>query len=59
MTRNRELDCRDLSECNHAPETPITRDGAIVGWLCRCGRTVPGTGQEIDDALQPGEEGTS
>jgi hypothetical protein len=40
MTRNYELDCRDLFECTHEPETPISEDGEIVGWLCRCGRQV-------------------
>jgi hypothetical protein len=41
MTRNRELDCEDLFECDHAPEVPISKDGEIVEWRCRCGRRVP------------------
>ena len=41
MTRNYEIDCRDLVECQHEPETPICQDGEIIGWLCRCGRQVP------------------
>ena len=38
MTRNRELDCKDLFECDHQPETPISRKGEILYWVCRCGR---------------------
>jgi hypothetical protein len=42
VTKNYELDLRDLIDCQHRPETPIT-DGAgqIVYWLCRCGRQHP------------------
>jgi hypothetical protein len=40
MIRNYEIDCRDLFECTHEPQTPISEDGEIVGWLCRCGRRV-------------------
>lgn len=40
MTRNREIDCLDLFECDHSPETPISDEGEIVGWLCRCGKRV-------------------
>jgi len=40
MTRSRDLYLRDIFECNHEPETPITENGAILYWLCRCGQRV-------------------
>ena len=43
MTRNRELDCEDLFDCDHTPEVAI-RDQltgqTIIGWRCRCGKEV-------------------
>lgn len=38
MTRRSDLMCEDLFGCDHTPETPVTQDGEIVMWLCRCGR---------------------
>jgi hypothetical protein len=29
MTRNREIDYEDLSNCDHKPETPVCQDGEI------------------------------
>lgn len=40
MTRNREIDLLDLIECDHKPEVPVSEDGEILYWLCRCGRQV-------------------
>lgn len=40
MTRNSELNCEDLFGCDHRPETPISDNGQVTGWLCRCGREV-------------------
>lgn len=40
MTRNRDLDCRDLAECEHAPIIPVTEGGVIVYWLCDCGKRI-------------------
>ena len=39
MTRNRELSLKDLTGCDHTPETAISRDGVVVAWICRCGAT--------------------
>lgn len=41
MTRNYEIDCRDLFECDHTPVVPVVQDGEIIYWLCRCGRIHP------------------
>lgn len=40
MTKNRELDLQDLTECDHKPEIPICdEDGMeILYWVCRCGK---------------------
>jgi len=39
MTRNREVRCEDLFDCDHEPETPVTdEDGEIIQWVCRCGK---------------------
>ena len=39
MTKNYELDCRDLFECQHALEIAIgDNDGKILYWRCRCGK---------------------
>lgn len=40
MTRDAELDMRDVAECDHVPETPVSDgiSGTILYWLCRCGR---------------------
>ena len=38
MTRLRDLMCEDLFGCDHEPETPVSQDGEIVYWLCRCGQ---------------------
>ena len=40
MTRYSDMMCEDIFGCNHAPETPITQDGEIVEWRCRCGKIV-------------------
>lgn len=53
MTRNREIDCLDLTECTHEPETPITSGTAIIGWRCRCGRKVPAAVVEANDPINP------
>ena len=37
MTRNADLDCRDLFGCDHAPMIALVRDGALVAWACTCG----------------------
>lgn len=29
--------CEDLIGCDHEPETPVSEDGEIIAWLCRCG----------------------
>ena len=39
MTRNREIDCDDLRNCDHSPQLPITEDGELAYWLCSCGET--------------------
>jgi hypothetical protein len=41
MTKNYELDLRDIVDCAHEPETPIVSEGEIVGYVCRCGRFQP------------------
>jgi len=41
MTRRRDLMCEDLFGCDHTPETPIVEDGAVLYWVCRCGRKHP------------------
>ncbi len=44
MTRNRELDCADIFECQHSPEVPIVDENdptEILYWVCRCGRRHP------------------
>lgn len=38
MTRNYEIDCRDLIECDHTPETPVSDGGEITHYVCRCGQ---------------------
>ena len=38
MTRNYEIDCRDLFECDHEPEVAVSDDGIVVAWHCRCGK---------------------
>ena len=31
----------DLFQCDHEPEIPISEDGEIVAWRCKCGeRTI-------------------
>jgi len=40
MTRRSDLMCEDLFECNHSPEIPISENGEIVEWRCRCGQKV-------------------
>jgi hypothetical protein len=37
MTKNSELDCRDIFGCTHELEIPISVDGEIAYWRCRCG----------------------
>ena len=37
MTRRSDLMCEDIFGCDHALETPISHDGEIVAWACRCG----------------------
>jgi hypothetical protein len=51
MTRRRDLMCEDIFECAHKPEIPISDNGEIMYWLCRCGKKIPlpeyqGTGEE-------------
>jgi hypothetical protein len=29
--------CEDIFGCDHAPEIPISDNGQIVFWVCRCG----------------------
>ena len=41
MTRNRELDLQDIVDCTHEPELPVTENGSIIGYACRCGRYTP------------------
>jgi hypothetical protein len=52
MTRNREIDLRDLTECDHTPEVAVTgQDGTITHWLCRCGKPIyPGAAKQIQEA---------
>ena len=40
MTRNYELDLRDIVDCAHEPELPIVEEGKVVGYVCRCGKTI-------------------
>lgn len=41
MTRHSDQKCEDIFGCKHEPETPISQDGEIVAWMCRCGRVHP------------------
>ncbi len=38
MTKNRELDCVDLFECEHELEIPVSVNGEIIYWRCVCGQ---------------------
>jgi hypothetical protein len=38
MTKNYEIDCRDIFECTHEPEIFISQDGELVAARCRCGK---------------------
>jgi hypothetical protein len=40
MTRRSDLMCEDIFGCDHKPEIPITENGNIIEWRCRCGRKV-------------------
>jgi hypothetical protein len=40
VTRNYELDCSDLEECDHELSEPVVEDDRLVGWTCKCGREV-------------------
>lgn len=40
MTRRSDLMCEDLFGCDHEPEVPVSEGGAVVEWMCRCGRRV-------------------
>lgn len=41
MTRNREIRLEDLTSCDHRPELPVSDNGVILYWLCRCGKEIP------------------
>jgi hypothetical protein len=50
MTKNYELDLRDLYECEHRPEIPVVDDsGNVTHWVCRCGRQHPVPQKEVTD----------
>ncbi len=38
MTRNSDIDGKDLSECDHTLEIPISENGDILYWRCQCGQ---------------------
>lgn len=48
MTRNSELNCEDLSECDHTLEIPISENGEIYEWRCLCGFR-----RELDTGFPP------
>jgi len=52
MTRNSDIRLEDITGCDHTPELPIVDDGAIVGWLCRCGREHP-AGKQVKPKEDP------
>lgn len=54
MTRNRELDLQDIVDCAHEPELPVTENGAIIGYACRCGRYTPinGNTPDVEESLK-------
>ncbi len=45
--------CEDLWGCTHEPETPVTQDGEIIEWRCRCGRRVAAPKTEEAAGLAP------
>jgi hypothetical protein len=47
MTRRRDLMLEDLIGCDHKLELPITEDGEILYWRCRCGE-VQKTPEEME-----------
>lgn len=49
MTKNREIRLEDITHCDHSPELPISEDGEILYWICRCGRRVPTTPKKGSD----------
>jgi len=49
MTRRSDLMCEDLFGCTHEPEIPVSQDGEIIHWLCRCGK-------KVDVQTKPKEE---
>lgn len=58
MTRRRDLMCEDIFGCDHTPEVPIVEDGAVVHYVCRCGRKhpVPAEDEKRGEAGQKGGE---
>lgn len=65
MTRRSDMMLEDIFGCDHAPEIPVTEDGQIVHWLCRCGRKVAcvdpdrmhGAGDQFGGSDYGGEDG--
>lgn len=58
--------CEDIFGCTHEPETPISDNGHIVAWVCRCGQVktevTDGEGRKLEDGRDAptarGEVGT-
>jgi len=38
VTRRSDLMLEDIDGCDHTPETPISEDGEVLYWVCRCGK---------------------
>ena len=54
MTRYSDLMCEDIFGCTHELEIPLSQDGEVVAWRCRCGEheeTVEQMRQNVDPAL--------
>ena len=55
MTRRSDLMCEDIFGCEHTPEVPVSEDGEIVGWYCRCGANV-WTPEQIEERNRRAKE---
>lgn len=52
MTRRSDMMLEDIFGCDHKPETPISEDGQVIGWLCRCGRRLTAKAPEPEAAAE-------
>ena len=45
MTRRSDLMCEDIFGCDHSASVPLSEDGELMAWSCRCGAVKHSVGE--------------